>query len=199
MTRDERQEIARVKWIKNKCRGTIVMPTGVGKTRTALKCLKSIVVKYPKMRILVVVPTDNLKIQWRQQLDEWGMELIADVQIINTIIRHNWNTDILVLDECHRYSAETFQQVFQTVNYKYILGLTATLDRVDGKESTVKKDCPICDRVGVEEALLNKWVSPYKEYAILIHPKDINIYNDLTAKFNRAFGFFSYDFIQKIV
>lgn len=30
MTRDERQEISRVKWIKNKCNGTIVMPTGVG-------------------------------------------------------------------------------------------------------------------------------------------------------------------------
>lgn len=30
MTRDERQEIARVKWIKNKCCGTIVASTGFG-------------------------------------------------------------------------------------------------------------------------------------------------------------------------
>ena len=30
MTRDERQEIARVKWIKNKCIGTLVQPTGCG-------------------------------------------------------------------------------------------------------------------------------------------------------------------------
>lgn len=30
MTRDERQEIARVKWIKNKCCGTLVQPTGCG-------------------------------------------------------------------------------------------------------------------------------------------------------------------------
>ena len=99
MTRDERQEIARVKWIKSKCKGTIVMPTGVGKTRTSLKCLKSIIDKYPTMKILVVVPTDNLKSQWRIQLDDWGMELIADVQVINTVIRHNWSVDILVLDK----------------------------------------------------------------------------------------------------
>lgn len=30
LTRDERQEEARVKWIKNKCKGCLVMPTGVG-------------------------------------------------------------------------------------------------------------------------------------------------------------------------
>ena len=32
MTRDERQELARVKWIKNRCIGTLVQPTGCGKT-----------------------------------------------------------------------------------------------------------------------------------------------------------------------
>lgn len=99
MTRDERQEIARVKWIKSKCKGTIVQPTGCGKTTTALKCLKSVLNKYPNLRILVVVPTDNLKNQWRTQLDAWGMEFAADVQVINTVIKHTWNVDILVLDK----------------------------------------------------------------------------------------------------
>ena len=39
MTRDERQEIARVKWIKNKCKGTIEACTGFGKTRVAINCI----------------------------------------------------------------------------------------------------------------------------------------------------------------
>lgn len=30
MTRDERQEICRVNWIKSKCKGTIVGATGFG-------------------------------------------------------------------------------------------------------------------------------------------------------------------------
>ena len=30
ISRDERQEIARQTWIKNKCCGTMVMPTGFG-------------------------------------------------------------------------------------------------------------------------------------------------------------------------
>lgn len=36
MTRDERQEIARVKWIKNKCCGSLVQPTGAGFVKAVL-------------------------------------------------------------------------------------------------------------------------------------------------------------------
>ena len=193
MTRDERQEIARVKWIKSKCKGTLVMPTGVGKTRTALKCLRSVIDKYPTMRILVVVPTDNLKSQWRQQLDEWGMELTADVQVINTVIRHNYTVDILVLDECHRYSASTFQQVFQTVNYRYILGLTATFERLDGKHEIMAKYCPIIDEVTLLEAKINNWISSYKEYLVILDTDDIDIYKEYNKSFVASFETFNFD------
>lgn len=193
MTRDERQEIARVKWIKNKCCGTLVMPTGVGKTRTALKCLKSVFNKYPQIRFLIVVPTDNLKIQWRKQLDEWGMEFNADVQIINTVIRHNWNVDILCMDECHRYSAETFSQVFNKVNYKYILGLTATFERLDGKHSLMSKYCPVIDEVTLIEAKCNGWISDYIEYQVILNVDNIDEYKELNKQFTADFEFFNFD------
>lgn len=193
MTRDERQEIARVKWIKNKCRGTIVMPTGVGKTITALKCLKSVIDKYPTLKILVVVPTDNLKIQWRKQLDEWGMEFIADVQVINTVVRRNWETDILCLDECHRYSADTFKQVFQTVKYKYIIGLTATFERLDGKHEIMSKYCPVIDEVSLLEAKANNWISSYKEYLVILDTDDIDIYKEYNKSFVSSFETFNFD------
>lgn len=192
-TRDERQEECRVKWIKNKCKGTIVMPTGVGKTRTALKCLKSVINKYPTIRILVVVPTDNLKNQWRQQLDAWGMELTADVQVINTVIKHNWNVDILVLDECHRYNAETFSQVFKTVKYKYILGLTATFERLDGKHEIMAKYCPVIDEVTLLEAKINSWISSYKEYLVILDTDDIYIYKEYNKSFIASFETFNFD------
>lgn len=192
-TRDERQEECRVKWIKNKCKGTIVMPTGVGKTRTALKCLKSVINKYPTIRILVVVPTDNLKNQWRQQLDAWGMELTADVQVINTVIKHNWNVDILVLDECHRYNAETFSQVFKAVKYKYILGLTATFERLDGKHEIMAKYCPVIDEVTLLEAKINSWISSYKEYLVILDTDDIYIYKEYNKSFIASFETFNFD------
>lgn len=193
MTRDERQEIARVKWIKSKCVGTLVQPTGCGKTTSALKCLKSVINKYPSMKILVVVPTDNLKIQWRQQLDNWGMEFNADVQVINTVIKHNWNIDILVLDECHRYAALTFQQVFKTVNYKYILGLTATFERLDGKQEIISKYCPVIDEITLLEAKLNNWISSYKEYLVILDTDDIDIYKEYNKSFISSFESFNFD------
>ena len=193
MTRDERQEICRTKWIKSKCRGTIVQPTGCGKTTTALKCLKSVLDKYPTLRILVVVPTDNLKNQWRTQLDAWNMEFNADVQVINTVIKHTWNVDILVLDEEHRYAAETFQQVFKQVNYKYILGLTATFERLDGKHELIQKYCPVIDEVTLIEAKINHWIAEYKEYLVILETDDIDIYKEYNKSFIASFEFFNFD------
>jgi superfamily II DNA or RNA helicase len=194
ISRDERQEEGRVKWIKNKCRGSLVYPTGVGKTRTALKCLKSVLNKYPQLRILVVVPTENLKEQWEPQLDEWGLGLNSEVQIINTIVRRHWRADILVLDECHRYNSDTFKEVFNRVAYKYILGLTATFERLDEKHIIMEKYCPVVDKITTEEALYNGWISNFKEYQVLVDVDDIDIYKQYNKEFTEHFEFFGFDF-----
>ena len=194
VTRDERQEEARVKWIKNRCKGTFEFATGFGKTWTAIKCIKSIIEKYPNMRVLVVVPTDNLKEQWIGHIDSNKLSLSADVQIVNTVIKHNWKTDILVIDEAHRYASETFKEIFNKVEYKYILGLTATFERLDGKHEIIAKYCPVIDRVTTEEALLNGWLSNYKEYQVLIDVDDIAEYKEYNREFTEHFEFFNYDF-----
>ena len=193
MTRDERQEICRVKWIKNKCKGTLIQPTGTGKTFTALKCLKSVIDKYPTLRILVVVPTDNLKVQWKVQLDNWGLGLNADVQIINTVVRHKWNTDILVLDEEHRYAGSVFQQVFNQVKYTYILGLTATFKRLDGKHKIIQKYCPIIDEITLLEAKLNHWIADFKEYLVVLETDDIDTYKEYNKSFISSFEYFNFE------
>jgi superfamily II DNA or RNA helicase len=61
--RTTRQEECRVKWIKNKCVGTLVAATGFGKTRVGLNCAETIVKHYPEFKLLVVVPTDTLQNQ----------------------------------------------------------------------------------------------------------------------------------------
>ena len=99
LSRDERQEIARQTWIKNKCCGTLVASTGFGKTRVAFNCIKSLLKKYPQYRIMVVVPTETLKNQWQEQIDKLGLSLNVEVYIINTVIKHDWNCKVLILDE----------------------------------------------------------------------------------------------------
>lgn len=47
----------------------------------------------------------------------------------------------VVVDECHHVSAVSFEHVLKRVNAKYVLGLTATLVRKDGKHPIVLMQC----------------------------------------------------------
>ena len=194
MTRTERQQEAIRKWIKAKGKGTVEGCTGVGKTRIGLITIKALLKKYPQLRILVVVPTTALKDQWQVQLDEWGFSFNSEVQVINTIIKHKWSCDFLILDECHRFSSNDFSQIFNCVKYKLILGLTATFERLDGKHSIMEKYCPIVDRITFLEASINGWVSNYKEYVVLINVDNIDEYKAFNKEWIEHYEFFQYDF-----
>lgn len=192
--RDERQEESRIKWIKNKCNGVFVYPTGFGKTVTALKCLKSVLDKYPSFKILIVVPTKTLKEQWQIQVDNWGFSFNTEVQVINSVILHNWNVDIIVLDEIHRYCSEEYITVFTKVKYKCLLGLTATFERLDGRHKLIEKYCKVIDLITKQEALIKGWISPFTEYEVLIEVDDIDEYRKLNKEFTSYFEFFGFNF-----
>ena len=83
---------------------------------------------------------------------------------------------MLVQDECHRYVADQMAKVFQCVNYKNILCLTGTLERLDGKEKLIEFYAPVCDRITIEEAEANGWVAPHREYLVLLDV-DLTDYN----------------------
>jgi len=99
-----------------------------------------------------------------------------------------------VIDEIHRVASEVFKQVFNCVEYKHILGLTATMERLDGKEELIKKYCPVVDTIYLEEALFNGWISQYKEYEVLIDVPDIELYKSYNKEFTEHFEFFGFDF-----
>ena len=79
----------------------------------------------------------------------------ARVEIINTVIKLNWTCDLLVLDEIHLMAADTFSKIFDCVSYKNILGLTATFERLDGKEVLISKYAPVCDTIDINLAEAN--------------------------------------------
>lgn len=193
-SRDLRQEECVRKWLLSKGKGCIVASTGFGKSRVGLMIMKKILDKYPTQRVLIVVPTTLLKEQWEQQIDAWGFSLNCNVQVINTVIKNNWTYDLLILDEIQRVSADTFREVFNTVQYKYVLGLTATFERLDGKHKLIEEYCPICDNIPITECLANGWVSPYKVYQVLIDVDDIDTYREYNKQFQIDFEYLGYDF-----
>lgn len=194
VTRDERQDESMKKWLQSKGRGTIIACTGYGKTRVATNTITKLLTKYPRLKILVVVPTDTLKNQWISILDELGLGLNTEVQVINTTAKYGYVCDLLILDEIHRCPADTFSQVFTKVKYRLILGLTATLERLDGKHSIVEKYCPVIDEIPLEVAKISGWISDFTEYQVLISPEDIDKYKEFNKEFVANFEFFNFDF-----
>lgn len=194
MDRSERQELGISKWIANKCHGTALYPTGFGKTTTAFKAIERFLSKNPTRKILVVVPTDYLKEQWLIQVVNRKLFQSVDVKVINTVVKQNWNVDMLVLDEIHTMAADTFYKVFEKVKYKIILGLTGTIDRLDGKQTLLTDKCPIIDSITMEEAIGNGWLSPYVEYKVLIEPDDLDVYRKHHQDFMKYFAKFNFDF-----
>lgn len=128
-------------------------------------------------------------------MDAWGLGLNGEVVVINTASIYKFETDILVIDECHRCNSNTFRQIFANIQYKYVLGLTATFERLDNKQKEVmEKYCPVIDRITLQEALLNNWVAPYKEYQVLLDVDDIDTLKQLNKEFTAHFEFFSFQF-----
>jgi superfamily II DNA or RNA helicase len=194
ISRDERQEECRVKWIKNKCKGTITAATGFGKTYVGLNCIQSVLKVLPEAKIIIIVPTLPLKEQWYNQLDKRDLSFNCEVVVVNTAIKNHYKCDLLVIDECHRMAADTFQQIFTCIKYKFILGLTATFERLDLKHELIQQYSPVIDVITLEEAKFQGWISDYKEYEVVIDVDDIDTYNNYNKLFNKSFEFFGYDF-----
>lgn len=167
MTRTERQIEVLKKWRANNFRGIFQAATGFGKTYTAIMAIQGMVTKAGIKSCLVVVPTITLKAQWEAELAKHKIKF-ADVLVINTAIKQPRNYDMLVLDECHRYAADSFKRIFEVADCEYIMGLTATLEREDGLHDVILDYLQLIDQVTVDECLDNGWISPYTVYNVAV-------------------------------
>lgn len=193
ITRTERQKECLKNWLKAGGKASIVAATGFGKTRLAINLIEAFVKRNEKSSSLIIVPTQILKDQWIDQLEERDLLANAHVEIINSAIKFSWTCDLLVIDEIHLTPSDCFQKIFECVDYKNILGLTGTFERLDGKEILISKYAPVCDTITLNEAEDNGWVAPHKEYLVLLDV-DLTEYNELSNTFNQCFAYFNYDF-----
>lgn len=163
------------------------------KTRTALVAIGLLLKNNPNAYVIISVPTQYLQNQWIEQLEKYSFVNNCDVIVINTIIKHKYDCDLLVIDEVHRTASGCFSAIFATITYKMVLCLTATLERLDGKEYIIKEKAPVCDIITLEEATKNGWVSPVKNYLVLLDV-DLTEYKELDRTFNSYFSFFDWNF-----
>jgi superfamily II DNA or RNA helicase len=142
-SRTERQLEIVQKFADNKGKGTLLAATGFGKTFTAIMVIIRLFKARPKAKVIIVVPTINLKNQWSKELSKNRIKGECDVIVINTAHKKKDTCDLLICDEIHAYGADQFIKVFEKITYDFIFGLTATIERSDGKHKTLLKYAPI--------------------------------------------------------
>lgn len=193
ISRDDRQTDCLRRWFKNKGRGIWELVTGFGKTYTAIRAIKTLRNKRPNLKVLVVVPHKQLQQQWTLQLANENLLHFCDVLVVNTAIKKEASYDLLICDEIHVYASNKNINLFKKIKHKYMLGLTATLERADGRHNLLTKHYPVVDKITIEEAIANKWIASYNQVRVLLDV-DLTEYEEYNQQFNHHFAFFNFNF-----
>lgn len=127
-----------------------------------------------------------------ETLEEQNVLENTTVQVMMGASNKEQSCGLLILDEYHRAAAQTLSNIFNVVHYKAILGLTATFERLDGRDKILAKYAPVCDEIPIQVAMLNGWVSPYKDYVVLIEVPDIQTYKAYNKEFVAHFEYFDF-------
>ena len=131
--------------------GTIAAVTGSGKTRAAIAIVYQWLAyrKDNLWRVIITVPTKRLLNQWYDVMREWGFDNVGrfgggyknrDAKVIVTTansarkLRNSTPGTLLIVDECHRFATKSNSSIFTNIKHEGILGLSATPDRMDGKD-----------------------------------------------------------------
>ncbi len=189
-SRTERQLEIVQKFADSKGKGTLLAATGFGKTFTAIMIIIRLLKARKDGKVIIVVPTINLKNQWKKELKKNKVHKNCDVIVINTAYKSNLKCDLLVCDEIHSYGAEQFIKVFDKITYQFIFGLTATIERSDGMHEVLLEYAPVIDEVPIEECHENGWVSDYLVYnlAVPMYDDEQVAYDKANKKFRYAAG-----------
>lgn len=193
MDRTERQKLGIRRWINCNGHGVLEYATGVGKTHCAIMLIQSLYTRNPNLSVLIGVPTDVLKNQWNRELAKNNLFTACKVEIFNTIIKNEYNVNLFVIDEVHLSASHSNIYMYECVTYKYILGLTATWERLDHGEQRLEPYISVCDTISLEEALSNNWIAQYRNYKVLLNV-DLTDYYILNNKFQSVFSVFGHDF-----
>ena len=206
----KRQESQVQRWIETGCSGTLEAVTGYGKTYVAILAIQRLHRKYPNVKVDVIVPKIPLYQDWTNpktgHIDKFKLNNV-EVFVVNTYCKFGRrNIGLLIIDEFHNIGSPEFIKTFEVAGCRkqsertkqdtYILGLTATLQRLDGKHNLLEEYAPIFDTVTMEEARREGYISDYKIYnlGLELTKEDREEYEKWHNIFNNSFGKFNHDF-----
>lgn len=121
------------------CTALIVIPTGTGKSQIVIEDLKTLSKSDAVHNVLIMVPSITVKNDWIERAKSLPGNLHVDIKFYNTAFleKNSFEKnyyDYIVFDEAHHAQAANCKKTLQYYTPKYLLGLTATPERLDQKK-----------------------------------------------------------------
>lgn len=160
-------------------RALVVAATGLGKT--VLAALDSMAAA-PEGRVLFLAHRETLLTQARDAFAEWrpgelgglvhgeARETGARHLFVSVASAHHVDPgafDYVVVDEAHHGTAKTYRDVFDRLRPSaFVLGLTATPQRLDGGDIYGLFDDVVAYEVGLIDAIGRRWLVPFHYFGL---------------------------------
>lgn len=134
--------------LRDRGSGILSLPTGYGKTTVALYLLSVI-----QQKTLIVVHKEFLMTQWAERIQQFLPNArvgkiqanVVDTEdkdivlgMLQSLSKKQYEGSVFdgfgltIIDETHHVCTRSFSKLFTQINTKYLLGLSATLERKDG-------------------------------------------------------------------
>jgi superfamily II DNA or RNA helicase len=196
------QQEAYEAWVKNRHLGCLKLATATGKTFLGLNALQQL-----NCATLIVVPTIALQNQWAKEIKK-NLKLETTyygggkketskitIAIIDSLREILFNTDLLILDEVHRFMSSKNYESIKNSNYKYLMALSATPERTDGKHELLYDIAPKCFEYSREQAIEDGVISDFDEDVVYVKMSEKTEveYKEVDSKFKAKFAKFGHD------
>lgn len=125
--------------INGKSTSLIVIPTATGKSEICITDLNKEYIRKNVKRILIMVPSIKVRDDWNKRVEDIkNYYEIIDVMFYNKAftLKNQYPRDYydyIIFDEAHHAQAANCKATIQYFNPKYLIGLTATDERLDQK------------------------------------------------------------------
>ena len=169
-----------------KAKGLVVLATGIGKTYLAAFDAKRFCVPTGGNVLFLVHNTEILKQSAEKFANVWpdaisglyyGTEKTSEVQVLfasmQTMAKDNHQAlfdpthfDYIIIDESHRTPTASYKKILTYFKPKFLLGITATPDRLDEQEVLPFYDNNLVFEMGQREAIDSGFLVPFKYYGL---------------------------------
>lgn len=160
----------------------IVFPTGTGKTRIVINDYFALQEEQQDIKLLFLVPTRALTQQtitvFKKEIKKRGLQISINNNFNSQITIETYSGmsnryrmyskdyfDYIAVDEAHHAVAPTIGKILSYFNPKYLVGVTATPERLDGKKIE-KIFGEYSSELTLEDAILTNVLVPIRAFRI---------------------------------